>query len=80
MLMYFFSVSFWPSSDGAVEAWHLFQRRRNRLHDEDHWGELHVQLTLLSFGVLLFTERFQIGDIGLIEVGNVRDHRSYGSG
>ena len=59
---------------GAVEAWHLFQSRSNRLHDEDHWGEFHVQLALLSFGVLLFTERFQIGDIGLIEVRNVRDH------
>ncbi len=59
---------------GAVKARHLLKCCSNGFHDEDNWGEFHIQFTLLSFGVLLFTERFQIGDIGFIEVRNVRDH------
>ncbi|MNV35229.1 hypothetical protein D3C71_1266700 [compost metagenome] len=59
---------------GAVETWHLLKSCRNSFHDEDHWGEFHVQFTFLGFGVLLFTERFQIGDIGFVEVRNMRDH------
>ncbi len=47
----------------------------------NHWRVFHIQFALLGFGVLLFTERFQIGDIGFVEVrvtcGIIR---SYGSG
>ncbi|ABX22687.1 hypothetical protein SARI_02840 [Salmonella enterica subsp. arizonae serovar 62:z4,z23:-] len=58
----------------AIEARHLLKRSGNRFHDEDNRGVFHIQFALLSFGVLLFTERFQIGDIGFVEVRNVRDH------
>ncbi|ABU78443.1 hypothetical protein ESA_03221 [Cronobacter sakazakii ATCC BAA-894] len=58
----------------AVKARHLLKGSGNGFHDEDNRGDLHIQLTLLSFGVLLLTERFQIGDIGFVEVRNVRDH------
>ncbi|CSP68030.1 Uncharacterised protein [Shigella sonnei] len=58
----------------TIEARHLLKSCSNGFHDEDNRGELHIQLTFRRFFVLLFTERFQLGDIGFVEVGNMRDH------
>ena len=51
-----------------------FQRLGGGFQDEHQRGDLHVSLLLLEHRVLLFAECFQLGGIGFVELGDMRNH------
>ena len=54
---------------GYVEARYFTQRRRGRFQQERYRGQLHT--ALLRFRLHRLAEFFQLGDIGVVELGDV---------
>ncbi len=57
----------------GVEVGEFLQCRNTGLHQEGEHGELDARL--LVFLVQRHPQRFQVGDVGVVVLGDVRDHR-----
>jgi hypothetical protein len=70
MWKYFFSTSWSPSSAG-VELGNFFSAATGLDHEGQHRD---LDAALLVLLVQLHAEGFQLGDVGIVVVGDVRDH------